>query len=60
MPAEQVEQLVRELVSSLPAAQVIQELCPVPGWYLPDAQVLHELDRAELEYRPEVHERQEL
>jgi len=43
VPAEHVEQVVLELVSRLPAAHVMHELCPVLDWYLPDAQVLHEL-----------------
>ena len=43
VPAEHVEQLVRELVPCLPAGQVIHELWPALGWYLPAAQVLHEV-----------------
>lgn len=43
VPAEQVEQLVRQPVSCLPAAQVMHELCPVVGWYLPAAQMLHDV-----------------
>ncbi len=44
VPAGQVEQLVRELVSCFPAAQLVHELCPVFRWYLPAAQVEQELD----------------
>ena len=43
VPAEQVVQVVLELVSCLPAAHVMQELRPELGWYLPDAQVVHEV-----------------
>ena len=56
VPAEQVVQVVLELVSCLPAAQVMQELCPELDWYLPAAQVLHELEPAELEYCPDAHD----
>ena len=41
--AEHVLQLVRALVSCLPAAQVIHELWPALGWYLPAAQLLHDV-----------------
>jgi len=58
VPAEQVEQLVRVLVSCLPAAQVMHELCPELDWYWPAAQVLHEVCVWELEdwYCPAAHE----
>ena len=59
MPAEQVVQLVFELVSSVPAAQVRQELEPEVE-YVPDAHDVHEL-RVWLEedwYLPAAHERQ--
>ena len=59
MPAEQVVQLVFELVSSVPAAQVRQELEPEVE-YCPDAHDVHEL-RVWLEedwYLPAAHERQ--
>ena len=51
--------MVLELVSCLPAAQVMQELCPELDWYLPAAQVLHELE-PEVEYCPDAHDVHEL
>ena len=57
VPAEQVEQPVRVLVSCLPAAQVMHELCLEPDWYWPAAQVLQEVCVWELEdwYCPAAH-----
>ena len=62
MPAGQVLQLVRELVSCFPAAQVMHELEPALGWCLPAAHALHEV-LVWLEddwYCPAAHEEQPL